>query len=125
MKYYLILLFFLHLSSVSSSSQLREKLPSDVLRVPETVSDDNYGTNKMRPSSKIGHDGGSTGNNGGSRSPYGQGGAAVIPVYGAGGASMHHRGQQRHHGTAGHSSVCIGLSLSATALALAATQLYI
>ncbi|XP_035546137.1 uncharacterized protein LOC118348483 isoform X2 [Juglans regia] len=51
---------------------------------------------------------GETGNNGGSRSPSGQGGAALIPVYVAGAANNQH--QKHHHGSGNRNRNSIGLS---------------
>ncbi|GKU91537.1 hypothetical protein SLEP1_g5399 [Rubroshorea leprosula] len=143
MKFHLLLLFFLlHLSSASSSSSLlgREKnLPSGVGMAGSAGADDDD-KNKMALGSNIsrislsnfkgstagesGYHGGSASNgeHGEHQSPNGQGGSAVIPIYGAGAANLH-RGH--HHGTAGRNRICIGLSLSSTALALAVIQLYI
>ncbi|XP_035546143.1 uncharacterized protein LOC109002153 isoform X1 [Juglans regia] len=66
---------------------------------------------------------GETGNNGGSRSPSGQGGAALIPVYVAGAANNQH--QKHHHGSGNRNRNSIGLStLVVATLASLLSDLY-
>lgn len=66
---------------------------------------------------------GENGNNGGSRSPNGQGGTAFIPVYAAGAANNHHH----QHGSGNSNRNSIGVSiliLVAATLASLITHLY-
>jgi hypothetical protein len=55
---------------------------------------------------------GENGNNGGSRTPNGQGGATFIPVYVAGAANNHHH----HHGSANCNRNPVGVSILVAAI---------
>ncbi|KAE8037761.1 hypothetical protein FH972_010324 [Carpinus fangiana] len=122
--------YYLHVFAISSPLQMA--LPSS-----DSSQESHLGEkNVPRHGSKIGHayghgnggrvtGAGENANNGGSRSPNGQGGTAFIPVYAAGAANNHH--QNNHHGSGNSNRNSIGVSiliLVAATLASLITYLY-
>ncbi|XP_040994997.1 uncharacterized protein LOC121241334 isoform X2 [Juglans microcarpa x Juglans regia] len=113
-----ILIVFSYLCIITTSSPPQKSFPSSGGYVSSSVGDG--GTAIARGSRIEGAHGqeaamvggstgnGETGNNGGSRSPSGQGGAALIPVYVAGAANNQH--QKHHHGSGNRNRNSIGLS---------------
>jgi hypothetical protein len=108
-----------------------------ILHFPDSSQESHLGEkNVPRHGSKIGHayghgnggrviGAGENANNGGSRSPNGQGGTAFIPVYAAGAANNHN--QNHHHGSGNSNQNSIGVSiliLVAATLASLITHLY-
>ncbi|TXG49308.1 hypothetical protein EZV62_025183 [Acer yangbiense] len=134
-KLVLLIMFFTFLHMFESSSPLQKPLHSESLQDIQPSNEDqhsnkndNYGRSSVIYSSKIargglgGASGGkstgsgeSTGNNGGSSSPYVQGGTAVIPVYAGGAASNRHPNTHSGAGNSNHNGIGL-LALILTAL---------
>ncbi|KAK3228508.1 hypothetical protein Dsin_000389 [Dipteronia sinensis] len=116
----LLIMFFTFLHMFKSSSPLQKPLHSESLQDIQLSNEDkDYGRSSVIYSSKIARGGlggasggkstgsGESGNNGGSSSPYVQGGTAVIPVYVGGAASNRH--PNTHRGAGNSNDKGIGL----------------
>ncbi|KAG6628728.1 hypothetical protein CIPAW_14G033300 [Carya illinoinensis] len=113
-----ILIFFSYLCIITTSSPLQKYFPSSGGHVNSSDGDGGTATARGRriegvygqEAAMVGGSTGSgdSGNNGGSRTPSGQGGGALIPVYVAGAANNRHH--KHHRGSANRNRNSIGLS---------------